>query len=106
MLSTRSPQSGLQVGKHLIPTFPVFHILHSEISKCMVQLTSAGRTGPTAIYIHTEGTGKILVSFKLITVDNTVTANVLGFTVNNSSRCIQQWLWNNHAYYKLWGKED
>jgi hypothetical protein len=39
--------------------------------------------GPIGIYIHTEGMGKILTNvFELITVDDTVQTNVLGFRNN------------------------
>jgi hypothetical protein len=44
--------------------------------------------GPTGIYIHTEGMGKIeIISLKLITVDDTVLTNVLGFSDNNFFLC-------------------
>jgi hypothetical protein len=54
----------------------------------MVQLTQGGRMGPTVIYIHTEGMGKILMNIfeiycTVFTVDDTVKKNVLGFRDNN-----------------------
>jgi hypothetical protein len=46
------------------------------------------------------------ISFKLITVDDTVDTNILGFMDNNFSYGIQRYLFNDHAYDKLSGNED
>jgi hypothetical protein len=39
--------------------------------------------GPVTLYIHTEIMGEILTNIKLITVDNNVKINVLGFRYYN-----------------------
>jgi hypothetical protein len=50
--------------------------------------------------------GKILISLKLITADDTVKTNFLGLRVNNFSYDIQQCILNDQAYDNLSGKKD
>jgi hypothetical protein len=46
------------------------------------------------------------ISSKIITADDTVKTNDLGFRDNNFSHDIQQYVSNDQAYDKLLGKKD
>jgi hypothetical protein len=60
---------------------------------------------PTAIYIHTEGMGKIRRNiFETNYLDDAAKTNVLGFRNSNFSYGIQRYLFNDHTYDKLSGK--
>jgi hypothetical protein len=62
-----------------------------------VPLASAGRTGPTALWVHTQGTGGLLRN-----AFGAVNTAVIGTEVILSYD-IQQYTW---AYDRLLGKKD
>jgi hypothetical protein len=72
----------------------------------MVRLTWGGRTGPTAVYIIQKEWVKFRRQpFKLITVDDTVKTNVLGFRDNSFLRYSAKSI-NYNTYDMLSSKED